>query len=154
MIQQKYYFLFPKRKKSVSLKMMLYDVLLLALASSYTVADQSSECSNWYYHPLGSSQCKFGQTVSGGVMCSEGEVYLRVDYTMTHDDSTNQTVVAINHYAYNNYSTKVYTRLPSDSQDFNEMVCLPNNRKRFLCEDCIGGFGPTAYFLKCANCME
>ena len=131
--------------------------LLLALVSSYAVADPNSECSNWYYRPPGSSQCKCGQTLSGGIMCSEGEVYLRVDYTMTHDDATNQTVVAINHYGYNNYSTikdRVYTLLPSDSRELNEMVCLPNNRKGFLCEDCIEGFGPTAYSPKCTNCPK
>ena len=55
----------------------------IALSLSYVVADESSECSNWYYHPAGLNHCKCGQSLPSAVMCSEGEVYLRVDYTMT-----------------------------------------------------------------------
>ena len=90
-------------------------------------------------------------------MCSEGQVYLRVDYTMTLDKDTNQTVVALGVYGYDNYTTikdRVYTLVPNDSQDLNEKICSPNNRKGFLCEDCIDGFGPTAYFPQCANCTK
>ena len=131
--------------------------LLLALSSIFALADESSECSNWYYRPPGSNHCKCGQSLSGGVMCSEGEVYLRVDYTMTRDKDTNETVVALGVYGYDNYTTikdRVYTLVPNDSQDLNEAICLPNNRMGFLCEDCIDDFGPTAYSPKCENCTK
>ena len=115
--------------------------LLLALASGCAVADESSECPNWYHRPPGSHHCQCGPR----------------DYTMTWDTATNQTVAALNNYGYHNYSiitNRVYTPMPNDSQDLNEAVCAPNNRKGFLCEDCIPGHGPTAYSPKCMNCRK
>ena len=130
---------------------------LLALASGYAVADESSECPNWYHHPPGSHHCQCGPTLKGGIMCSDDGVYVRVDHIMTWDTATNQTVAAYSKYSYDNYSTitnRVYTLMPNDSQDLNDTVCAPNNREGFLCEDCIPGYGPTAYSPKCLNCRE
>jgi hypothetical protein len=112
--------------------MLRFVTLILALSSSYVVADESSECPNWYYHATGLDHCKCGQRLSGAVMCSEGEVYLRVDYTMTLDKDTNQTVVALGVYGYDNHTTikeRVYTLVPNDSQDLNETICFLNNSK-------------------------
>ena len=137
--------------------MSSYITLLLALCFVHVLADETSKCLNWYYRPPGSNHCKCGQSLSGGVMCSEGEVYLRVDYTMTRDKDTNKTIVALGVYGYDNYTTikdRVYTLVPNVSQDLNEAICLPNNRDGFLCEDCIDGFGPTAYSPKCENCTK
>ena len=68
--------------------------LLLALASGCAVADESSECPNWYHHPPGSHHCQCGPTLKGGIMCSDDGVYVRDDYIMTWDTATNQTVAA------------------------------------------------------------
>ena len=128
--------------------------LLLALASGCAVADESSECPNWYHHPPGSHHCQCGPTLQGGVMCSDNQVYIRVDYIMAWDTATNQTLAALNHYGYYNYSnitSRVYTLMPSDSRDLNDTVCAPNNREGFLCEDCVPGYGPTAYSSKCMD---
>ena len=131
--------------------------LLLALASGYAVADQSSECPNWYHRPPGSHRCQCGTTLQGDIMCSDDGVYIRVDYIMTWDSATNQTVAAISNYGYDNYSTithRLYTPMPSDSQDLNETMCAPNHREGFLCEDCVPGYGPTAYSPKCMDCKK
>ena len=131
--------------------------LLLALASGCAVADESSECPNWYHRPPGSHHCQCGPTLEDGIMCSDDGVYIRVDYIMTWDSATNQTVAALSNYGYVNYSTithKVYTLVPNDSQDLNEIMCVPNNREGFLCEDCVPGYGPTAYSPKCMDCRK
>ena len=131
--------------------------LLLALASGYAVADENSECPNWYHCPPGSHHCQCGPTLQDGIMCSDDGLYLRVDYIMTWDTATNQTVAALSNYGYVNYSTithRVYTLIPSDSQDLNETMCAPNNREGFLCEDCVPGYGPTAYSPKCMDCRN
>ena len=131
--------------------------LLLALASGYAVDDEGSECPNWYHHPPGSHHCLCGPTLKGDIMCSDDGVYLRVDYTMTWDTATNQTVAALSNYGYVNYSTitnRVYTLMPNDSRDLNETMCAPNNREGFLCEDCVPGYGPSAYSPKCMDCRK
>ena len=138
-------------------------VVVLALAVSQgwimnTDEDSGSECPTvWSYRSPGSNHCECGQTLGGGIMCSKGEVYMRVDYTMTLDPSTNETVAAPNVYGFDNYSAivdRVYTPLPHDSQHLNQRICAPNNRTGFLCEECIDGFGPTAYYSACMNCSE
>ena len=79
--------------------------LLLALASGCAIADEISECPNWYHRPPGSHHCQCGPTLQGGIMCSDDGVYLRVDYIMTWDTATNQTIAALSNYGYDNYST-------------------------------------------------
>ena len=131
--------------------------LLLALASGYAVTDESSECPNWYHRPPGSHHCQCGPTLKGDIMCSDDGVYLRVDYIMTWDTATNQTIAALSNYGYDNYSAitnRVYTLMPNDSRDLNETVCAPNNREGFLCENCVPGYGPTAYSPKCMECRK
>ena len=131
--------------------------LCLTLASGCAVADESSECPNWYHRPPGSHHCQCGPTLQGGIMCSDDGVYIRVDYIMAWDTATNQTLAALNHYGYYNYSkitNRVYTLMPSDSRDLNDTVCAPNNRVAFLCEDCVPGYGPTAYSSKCMDCQK
>ena len=132
--------------------------LLLALASGCAVADESSECPNWYHHPPGSHHCQCGTTLQGGIIvCSDDGVYIRVDHIMTWDSATNQTVAALSNYGYVNYSAitnRVYTLMPNDSRDLNDTVCAPNYREGFLCENCVPGYGPTAYSPKCMDCRK
>ena len=131
--------------------------LLLELASGCAVADESSECPNWYHHPPGSHHCQCGTTLQGDIMCSDDGVYIHLHFTMTWDSATNQTVAALSNYGYVNYSTitnRVYTLMPNDSRDLNDTVCAPNYREGFLCENCVPGYGPTAYSPKCMDCRK
>ena len=92
--------------------------LLLALASGYAVADESSECPNWYHRP-GSHHCQCGTTLQGGIIvCSDDGMYIHLHFTMTWDSATNQTVAALSNYGYVNYSAitnRVYTLMPNDA---------------------------------------
>ena len=74
--------------------------LLIALASGYVVADKSSECPNWYHRPPGSHHCQCGSTLKVGIMCSDDQVYLRIDYIMTWDTATNQMLAALSSNGY------------------------------------------------------
>ena len=143
--------------------MMASYILIVALAVSYAngVGANSSECSTlWSHRPPGSMKCKCGQSLDGGIMCMDDRVYLRVDFTMTLDNQTtnnsnHHVVVALNAYGYDNYTTlkdRVYTLLPNNSQVLNKVLCRPNNREGFLCQNCIEDHGPTPYSAKCANC--
>ena len=131
--------------------------LLLALASGCAVADEISECPNWYHRHPGSHHCQCGRTLKGGIMCSDNQVYIRVDYIMAWDTATYQTIAAIGNYGHHNYSTitnRVYTLMPNDSRDLNYTMCAPNNREGFLCEKCVPGYGRTAYSPKCMDCRK
>ena len=76
---------------------------------------------------------------------------------MTWDTATNQILAALSSNGYDNYSAitkRVYTLMPNDSQDLNVTMCVPNHREGFLCEDCVPGYGPTAYSPKCMDCRK
>ena len=113
-------------------------LLVVALCNCINSASANSNaCSTvWSYLPPGSNKCKCGQSLEGGIMCFNDEVYLRVDFTMTLDyENSHQVVVALNEYGYDNYSTlneRVYTLLPNKSKDLNKMLCAPSKRKGFL----------------------
>ena len=133
-------------------------VLLLAVGQGWVMEQGDSECPTvWSRASSRSNHCVCGQTLGGGIMCSERQVYLRVDYTITLDPSTNNTVAALGVYGFDNYSAvvdRVYTPLPSESEYLNQKLCAPNNRTGFLCGKCIDGFGPTAFYSACMNCSE
>ena len=94
-------------------------------------------------------------------MCSEDKVYLRVDYIMTLErtnktSSDHEVLVALSDYRYIDYNTitdRVYTVLPNDSNSLKRTLCL-NNRRGFLCENCIEGFGPAFHYSQCKNCTQ
>ena len=137
---------------------MEFLALLLVLASSQWLvcAETASECPALWSH-LKSNHCECGMDLEGGIICSGQEVHLRVDYTMTVDPRNNEIVAALNDYGYDDPSAlvdRVYTILPNGSHYLNETICAPNNRKGLLCQDCIEGFGPTAFISKCANCTK
>ena len=138
---------------------MAHFALLLVFTATCVIVtaegNDSHSCPLWHYHHNG--ECKCGYNVHGAILCSEDQVYLRVDYAM--DVWYNVTVVAMSSYAYHNYSAiprhlRVYSPIPNSTpqQDLNELMCKSNNRKGFLCGKCLPNYGPSAYSPKCHRC--
>ena len=130
-------------------------VLALALASVVTADNSSDGCPLWHYRDH-EEMCKCGHSLNGAVICSDDGVYLRVDYTMTWNNSTNQVVAALNRYGHHNNSNmqrRVYSLMPSDIAELNR-TCTLNHREGFLCEKCRPGYGPNTYMQKCMKCSE
>ena len=134
-------------------------VLLLVFTGAFAIViaegNSSHSCPLWHYRHNG--ECKCGHSTYGAIICSKDQVYLRVDHVM--DVWHNVTVVAKSRYGHHNYSAipkhlRVYTPIPQDTpqQDLNYLMCKSNNRKGFLCGECLPNYGPSAYSAKCHRC--
>ena len=120
-------------------------ILLIALTTIYADDNSSSSCPLWHNRIPGSDSCECGDSIGGAVLCHEGHVYLRVDYAMVWDSKKNQTVVATSRYVYHNSSAisshmRVYSLIPNDTTEL-QFMCGKNNRKGFLCENCLPDHG-------------
>ena len=112
-------------------------LLVVALCNCINSASANSNaCSTvWSYLPPGSNKCKCGQSLEGGIMCFNDEVYLRVDFTMTLDyENSHQVVVALNEYGYDNYHNvgRRYIGMARMSASRNTFSKPPNSRTKEL----------------------
>ena len=130
-------------------------LLLVFITTRAAESNGSLSCPLWHYREQG--ECKCGNSLHRAVICSEDQIYLKVDYTM--DVWHNVTVVAMSRWAYHNFSAiprhlRVYSLIPKNTpqQDLNELMCRKNNRKGFLCGECLPKYGPSAYSPRCHRC--
>ena len=131
-------------------------LVLTALLSVRADGNQSDDdCPLWHYPHQG--KCKCGNSLNGAILCSHGQIFLRVDHAM--DVWYNMTVAALSRYAHYNYSaitsgSRIYSPIPEDvtQQELNDLLCRPNNRRGFLCNRCLPNYGPSAYSFKCHKC--
>ena len=134
--------------------------LLLVLGAAFTsvLADNTSDtCSIWHY--LHKGQCKCGNNLHWAILCTRGQVYIRVDFGLSI--WKHQTVAAPARYVSYNYSTiphqlRMYVLIPkhlsSNQTELEHFMCSGNNRKGFFCNQCIQNHGPSAYSSKCFEC--
>lgn len=142
----------------------LVPILLVVLANLLVARvddKKSSPCPLWHYHRSENQSCICGQGLHGAILCSEDQVYLRVDYAMTWDAKSNDTLVAVSRYAYHKYNTisihkRLYSLMPrlNDTSELNEFMCGYNNREGFLCEKCCVNYGPAVNSPKCSKCGD
>ena len=125
--------------------------LVLTVGCCVTVAatEGNLSCLLW-------NECKCKNVLDGAITCYNGQAYLRVDYGLYNIDhnTTVGLIVALNRYAYHNYSDipihlRVYTRIDNLQKD---LMCRGNNRKGYLCGKCRSNYGPSAYSPKCCKC--
>ena len=125
--------------------------------------DIAASCNTWYYRPVNRNKCVCGNTLNGGLVCSEEghRVYLNIDYCMTQMESE-ELVAGFCRYGYQQNSSlihnRIYTLLPENPDDVNETQCHQYNRKGLFCGECIEGYGPSVYSFKyttaCSNCSK
>ena len=88
-----------------------FTIALAALDVVTADDSKNSSCPLWHYHRSENQPCVCGQELHGAIICSGDQVYLRVDYAMTWDSKSNDTLVAVSRYAYHRYSaTHTYKR--------------------------------------------
>lgn len=141
-------------------KMKTTVTFLLATLFTASIATESlnhEKCSVWQYRDNKNSSC--GKDWYGSIICSDDQVYLRAGYAMGQKmvkENYSITVIGKNQFAYiGNYSSRKfrsYYKMPSDVNKLQHQLCEPNNREGFLCESCMPGYGPAAYYDKCYKC--
>jgi hypothetical protein len=131
-----------------------YCLLILKLSLCSVLATNTS-CPTWHYYinATGRCECGFGLTCSSDgkqakiandrcatPLGGDGDYYYG-DCRFTH------TVNNIN---------RMYSEMPGNASQLDEVMCGPYNRRGLLCGECKEGYGPAVYSfdLKCANCSS
>ena len=50
-------------------------------------------------------------------------------------------------------SNRVFSEMPGNTSQLEEVMCSPHNRRGFMCGECIDGYGP-AIFSPTVNCVS
>ena len=55
-----------------------------------------------------------------------------------------------------NGTNRMYSEMPSNASQLDEVMCGPYNRRGLLCGECKDGYGPAVYTfdMTCANCSS
>ena len=128
-----------------------------AFASVLVDNNASDTCPIWHYPHK--RQCKCGNNLHWTILCTRGQVYISVNFGLSI--WKHKTVAALARYVSYDYSTiphqlRMYVLIPkqlsSNQKELEHFMCSGNKRKGFLCHQCVGSHGPSAYSSKCYKC--
>ena len=131
--------------------------LLLVMVAAVATGDDNSPCPLWHYRPSANQSCKCGKSVHKAIICQDDGVYLRIDYAMGWNNSTNEVFVARSQFAFHNFSDvihQVYFPVANNATMLNENMCGGNKRTDFLCGKCHPNYGPSGYSPNCVSCSD
>ena len=149
-----------KRASLLMTRMTSLSLLLVfsaAFASVLADKNTSDTCPIWHYPHK--EECMCGNNLNWAILCTRDQVYIRVNFGLSI--WKNQTVAAPARYVSFNYSTishqlRMYVPIPkhlsSNQTELEHFMCSGNNRKEFLCHQCIQNHGPSAFSSKCYKC--
>ena len=130
-------------------------VLLVSVVRLTSASASNTSCPTWFYYNNSTRQCECGH----GLDCSDdNKVLIQNGYCATSSGQGDQYyyfgICLFGHPV--NRTNRMYSEMPSDPDMLDDVMCGPYNRKGFLCEDCIDGYGPAVYSvdMKCANCSK
>ena len=112
-------------------------------------------CPPWFCY--NGTSCVCGRSLGGLVSCNQTEqlAYLLLDYCMTFDSRTNDTLVFYCPYdtKKDNSSLRV-NALKTTVRNLNNFTCGPLSRNGTYCEQCHDNYGPSVFTenLSCFNC--
>ena len=135
--------------------------LLLVLGAVFTsvLADNNTSDTCPIWHCLHKGECKCGNNLHWAILCTRGQVYIRVNFGLSI--WKNQTVAAPAKYVSYNYSTiphqlRIYVPIPkhlsSNQIELEHFLCSGNKRMGFFCNQCIKKHGPSAFSSMCYKC--
>ena len=130
----------------------------IAIDSSVTVKSINSSQEVYNVKEMNTSDIFCLSWYNGIVKCTDQGVQLTYGYCATYNDVNSSYIVKCPYFELtgHNVTEPGYIRLPDNISELNDYMCRPMNRKGFLCEDCIDGFGPSVTSLgyKCSNCTD
>ena len=149
------------------MKTVILQLLVVSAASIVTTtSDQHniSACPLWHYNPSrNSTECVCGSSWNQLILCQNGQLYLRENFLLgTMETGEGHSIVSLIGESWFvfldiNIVSKVhrgYYKLPNSTNEteLDTELCRPNNRKGFLCKECLPNYGPNAYYATCSKC--
>jgi hypothetical protein len=118
----------------------------------HVVLGTNTSCPAWHYYNNATGQCECGH----GLSC-RNQVEIRNGYCATSSKQGSDYLFGecpfLNSF---NIIDRMYSEMPSNTSQLDEVMCGPYNRRGLLCGECKEGYGPAVYSfdLKCANCSS
>ena len=120
-----------------------------------SVLATDTSCLTWHYYNNATAQCECGFWL----LCSSdgNHVDIRIDRCATSSGQENDYYVSRCPFAHTvNSTNRLYSEMPSNASQLDEVMCGPYNRRGLLCGECKDGYGPAVYSfdMTCANCSS
>ena len=147
-------------------QMFCYLMLLISIHSASSMRNETSfimegnyssqRCSLWQYYAPSTKSCQC-LSFHKALLCDGMKAYIHVSDMLTVTVKLNESLVSISHSkSYNTYhginGTKLeYRLLPENMSELNNFMCGPLNRKGYLCQHCIDGYGPSVSLIEHPN---
>jgi hypothetical protein len=118
----------------------------------HVVLGTNTSCPAWHYYNNATGQCECGH----GLSC-RNQVEIRNGYCATSSKQGSDYLFGecpfLNSF---NIIDRMYSEMPSNTSQLDEVMCGPYNRRGLLCGECKDGYGPAVYSLdqKCAKCSS
>ena len=143
-----------RANKTMSRVTWFYSLFIVKLSLSSVLATDTS-CPTWHYYNNATGQCECGYKL----LCSSdgNQVDIRIDYCATSSGQENDYYVSRCPFTHTvNSTNRLYSEMPSNASQLDEVMCGPYNRRGLLCGECKDGYGPTVYSfdMTCANCSS
>ena len=127
---------------------------LCTLTVNVVLATNTS-CPTWHYYNNATGQCECGIRLDCSSDGNQVEIKKGVCATSSGQEGDYYIGSCPFTYTFNSIN-RMYSEMPSNSSQLDEVMCGPYNRRGLLCGECKDGYGPAVYSLdmKCANCSS
>ena len=129
--------------------------LLIVKLSLCSVLATDTSCPTWHYYNNATGQCECGYRL----LCSSdgNQVEIKIDQCATstgEEDNYYVSYCPVTHTV--NSTNRMYSEMPSNASQLDEVMCGPYNRRGLLCGECKDGYGTAVYSFDqmCANCSS
>ena len=131
-----------------------YSLFIVKLSLSSVLATDTS-CLTWHYYNNATGQCECG----AGLLCSNdgNQADISIDRCATSAGQEGDYYVGHCPFTHTvNSTNRLYSEMPSNASQLDEVMCGPYNRRGLLCGECKDGYGPAVYSndMTCANCSS
>ena len=138
----------------MSWKTWCYCLLTVKLSLCSVLATDTS-CTTWHYYNNATGQCECGFSL----LCSSdgNQVDIGIDRCATFSGQEDDYYVSHCPFTHTvNSTNRLYSEMPSNASQLDEVMCGPYNRRGLLCGECKDGYGPAVYSfdMTCANCSS
>ena len=134
--------------------MWSYCFLIVKLSLCSVLATDTS-CPTWHYYNNSTGECECGYWL----LCSSdgNQVEIRNDQCATYSGQEDDYCIGACPFTHTvNSTNRMYSEMPSNASQLDEVMCGPYNRRGLLCGECKDGYGPAVYSfdMTCANCSS
>ena len=129
--------------------------LLIVKLSLCSVLASDTSCLTWHYYNNATGQCECGRWLH----CSSdgNQVDIGIWSCATSSGQENDYYIGLCPFRRTvNSTNRLYSEMPNNVSQLDEVMCGPYNRRGLLCGECKDGYGPAVYSfdMTCVNCSS